>query len=140
MLPEIAELEYTSSITNEDLPKTGKSFLFDFETGDFVLKDGKLIPVDGVDALRIWIEKVLRTEKLRFEIYSEEYGVSLEDLIVGQNLPIKYIESEIKREVTEALLKNELITSVTDWQIKRKDSSLQISFTVNNSFTQEVSI
>ena len=40
-----------------------KSYLFDFENGDFVVRDGKLIECDGIDAIKVWIEKIPRTEK-----------------------------------------------------------------------------
>ena len=40
-----------------------KSYLFDFTTGDFVVRDGKLIECDGIESIKVWIEKILRTEK-----------------------------------------------------------------------------
>ena len=40
-----------------------KTYLFDFDKGDFVIRDGKLVECDGVDAIKVWIEKILRTEK-----------------------------------------------------------------------------
>ena len=40
-----------------------KSYLFDFTTGDFALRDGKLIECDGIESIKVWIEKILRTEK-----------------------------------------------------------------------------
>lgn len=46
-----------------------KSYLFDFTTGDFALRDGKLIECDGIESIKVWIEKILRTEKGRYPIY-----------------------------------------------------------------------
>lgn len=40
-----------------------KSYLFDFGSGDFVVRDGKLVECDGIDAIKVWTEKILRTEK-----------------------------------------------------------------------------
>ena len=55
-----------------------KSYLFDFDRGDFVVRDGKLIECDGIDAIKVWIEKILRTEKGRYPIYDNtEYGCHL---------------------------------------------------------------
>ena len=46
-----------------DISSGTKSYLFDFTTGDFVVRDGKLIECDGIESIKVWIEKILRTEK-----------------------------------------------------------------------------
>ena len=52
-------------LTRVETPaQTGtRSYLFDFNKGDFVVRDGKLVECDGMDALKVWIEKILKTEK-----------------------------------------------------------------------------
>lgn len=147
MLPEIAQLQINIT-DNNDLPYIGKSFLFDFENGDFILRDGRLVEVSDTEALKVWIEKILRTEKYRYKVYEredkKEYGVVLEDLIVGNNFPYSFVEAELKREITEALTKNPLIQFLSDWKIEKENPLLKISFKVNlkdkTSFTQEVSL
>lgn len=137
MLPEIADLEFENDeLVEEDVPTIGKSFLFDFKKGDFVLKDGKLVILEGIEALKMWIVKVIRTEKFRFRIYEntgfeddEQYGVMLEDLI-GSNFDREFIEAEIEREVTEALLLHEYIISVDEWQFERNSKKMTVSFAV----------
>lgn len=137
MLPSIAELEFENEeLAEEDVPTIGKSFLFDFKKGDFVLKDGKLVVLEGIEALKMWIIKVIRTEKFRFRIYEntefendEQYGVMLEDLI-GSNFDREFIEAEIEREVTEALLLHEYIISVDEWQFERNSKKMTVSFAV----------
>lgn len=147
MLPEIAQLQINRT-DNNDLPYIGKSFLFDFENGDFILRDGRLVEVSGIEALKVWIEKILRTEKYRYEVYEredkKEYGVVLEDLIVGNSFSYSFIEAELKREITEALTKNPLIQSLSNWNIQKENPLVKISFKVNlkdeSSFIQEVSL
>lgn len=137
MLPSIADLEFENDeLAEEDVPTIGKSFLFDFKKGDFVLKDGKLVVLEGIEALKMWIIKVIRTEKFRFRIYEntgfeddEQYGVMLEDLI-GSNFDREFIEAEIEREVTEALLLHEYIISVDEWQFERNSKKMTVSFAV----------
>lgn len=136
MLPSIADLEFENDELLEDEPTIGKSFLFDFKTGDFVMKDGKLVILEGIEALKMWIVKVIRTEKFRFRIYEntgfeddEQYGVMLEDLI-GSNFDREFIEAEIEREVTEALLLHEYIISVDEWQFERNSKKMAVSFAV----------
>lgn len=143
----IPSLETNNTNNQETTQKMGKSFLFDFKTGDFVIRDGKLVEIEDIEALKIWIEKILRTEKFKFKIYKKEdknqYGITIQDLIAGYNYPKEFIESEIKREVTEALLKNVLIESLEDWTIEKSNPVLNISFRVvlkdGNSFDKEVS-
>lgn len=49
------------TINNETQILSGtKSYLFDFTTGDFALRDGKIIECDGIESIKVWIEKILR--------------------------------------------------------------------------------
>ena len=43
---------------------------FDFETGDFLIKDGKVQTVSGYVALKQWIQKMLKTEQNKYKIYN----------------------------------------------------------------------
>lgn len=148
MLPKITDIEIQNNIESDDETlHIGKSFLFDFEKGDFVVKDGKLVTIDGIEAIKMWITKVLKTEKGRFKIYEQEnkeleYGINIEDLIIGQNYPQSFIEAELKREITTALTKHSSIDNLSDFNIERNNSFLKINFKVNlksgESFEKEV--
>ena len=108
-----------------------KSYLFDFTTGDFVVRDGKLIECDGIDAIKVWIEKILRTEKGRYPIYDNtEYGCHLEDLIIGNSYTAEFIEAELKREIEDALKQNSRITSVTNFKISRNKNAITVTLEV----------
>ncbi|WP_342510595.1 DUF2634 domain-containing protein [Sporosarcina sp. FSL K6-1522] len=142
MLPKITELEFDIEQLPEDLPPIGKSFLYDFNQGDFVLKDGKLVELHGIESLKMWIEKTMRTERYRFRIYDNtEYGIILEELI-GMNLPRAFIEAEIEREVTESLTSSLYIDSLESWSFERDGKWMRIFFRVNspmyNTFDMEV--
>jgi hypothetical protein len=144
MLPEIISI-YDLPIAPdapEEQPTIKPSFLFDFEKGDFVLQNGKLVKVYGVDALKIWIEKNVRTELDKHKVYEGQvYGVRLWDLI-GQNLPQPFVESEIERELNDSLLQHSAIDSLTEFNFTREKSKLLVSFSVNlvdgTTFEQEV--
>lgn len=146
ILPSLIPSLETNSTNNQETTQMGKSFLFDFKTGDFVIRDGKLVKIEDIEALKIWIEKILRTEKFKFKVYEKEdkneYGITIQDLITGYNYQKEFIESEIKREVTEALLKNALIDSLEDWSIEKENPILKIGFKVvlkdGNIFSEEV--
>ncbi|MBQ7574390.1 MAG: DUF2634 domain-containing protein [Clostridia bacterium] len=127
MFPETNDIAFTSSADSFGT----KSYLFDFNTGDFVVRDGKLIECDGIDAVKVWIEKILRTEKGRFHIYDNtEYGAHLEDLIIGNSYTVAFIESELKREIEDAILQIPQIRSVSNIKITRGINSLTVELEV----------
>lgn len=113
----------------------GKSFLFDFKKGDFVLRDGKPVEVEGIESIKIWIEKILRTEKFKFKIYEtgeeNEYGVTIKDLLFRQKYPHSFVLTELRREVSEALSKHPEIKDIENFNIKHEGTSVIISFKVN---------
>ena len=63
MLPQIVDLEFNTEEIIKDLPPIGKSFLYDFKKGDFVMKNGKMVVIHGIEVLKQWILKVLKTER-----------------------------------------------------------------------------
>lgn len=143
-LPEITELEFSEVEFEEELPPIGKTFLYDFDKGDFVMKGGKLVELSELDSLKMWIMKVMKSESFRFRIYDDTvYGTSIESLI-GSSLPRAYIESEIEREVNESLLLSPYINRLEGWEFQRDGKWMRIKFTVispmYNTFDMEVSI
>ncbi|WP_413362217.1 DUF2634 domain-containing protein [Lysinibacillus sp. 3P01SB] len=133
MFPENVQeyLEEEEVILMDTAPTyNGKAFLYDFKKGDFILENGKLVQVEGLEALKIWIEKLLRTEKFRFKIYEDvEYCVTIEDLIGGV-WPPGFVEAELRREITEAAITNPYIEDLIEWKFERDSSYLHIYFTV----------
>ena len=121
----------TKALTS-DISGGKKSFLFDFIKGEFVIRDGRPAVCSGQDALKVWIEKILHTEKDRFAIYLEtEYGCRLEDLIVGSNYPVAFIEAELKREIEEALMQNKQITEISGFSLNRSANLLTVRMEVH---------
>ena len=120
------------TLDNESNTSSGtKSYMFDFENGDFVVRDGKLIECDGIESIKVWIEKILQTEKGRYPIYDNtEYGCHLEDLIIGNSYTAEFIEAELKREIEDALKQNHRITSVTNFNITRNTNAITVTLEV----------
>lgn len=139
MFPEYAPL---LQVDTQDVETSlGKSFYFNFEIGDFIIKDGKLQKVEGIEALKIWIQKILKTEKFKFKIYetgeTNEYGVTLLEL-VNSGHPKIFIQAEIQREVTEALIRNPEILGVSNFNFTRDKRMLVVSFNVNSIYGDSV--
>ena len=87
---------------------------------------------DGYDAVKQSIYKILNTERYQHLIYSWNYGVELSDLI-GQ--PTSYVCSEVQRRITEALLQDDRIESVTDFEFDiNKKHEVVCTFVVHTIF------
>ncbi len=88
--------------------------------------------VDGVDAMKQVILKILLTERFSYLIYSWNYGIEL-NAVVGKSYQV--FSSEIKRVITEALLADSRITAVTDFKVEQIDKrSARVSFTADTVF------
>lgn len=132
MFPTL-DIDKIISEENQSLRKPGgKTYKYDFKKGDFVIKDGRLVEVEGKEAIKVWIEKILRTEKFKFKVYTEnnkdDYGLTIKKLILGKKIPFFFLQSELKREITEALLKHPDIDNIANFKISQNVTTLTISF------------
>ena len=120
--------------TTDGVTDTGIDFVFDYETGQHILKNAVLGECSQLETAQQYIQNVLRTWVNKFKVYTleetEAFGLSIYEYIGKRNLPMGYLNSEMKREVTEQLLKHPLIAAVSDWKGKREKQGLDISFTV----------
>lgn len=87
--------------------------------------------VDQRAAIQQAVFIILHTERFKHMIYSEHFGIELERLI-GTN-PM-YVKSELARRITEALLQDDRITSVEDFQFIFNDNSVLVTFTVMTEY------
>ncbi len=86
---------------------------------------------DNLEAVRQAVYLILNTERYDCLIYSWNYGVELKELI-GQ--PREYAYSEIKRCITEALLQDDRITAVDDFEFETAEKTVHVRFTVYTIF------
>lgn len=108
-----------------------KTFDFDFKSGEFRMKNGNPVVLSGIDALKLWIQKCIRTQLNRYSIYKgRQYGANIEDLVIGKSYNFDFAESELRREIETALLQNEDIQSMSSFSVKRTGSTLNISLTL----------
>lgn len=92
--------------------------------------------IDGVEAIRQYIYKVLSIERVSYLIYGtpdgENYGVELERFI-GKSY--SFVRSDIERTISDALLQDERIFGVSDFNIGNPiGDTLTVSFTVSTLF------
>lgn len=107
-----------------------KEYLWDFDKNDFVLSNGKPVIVEGIEALKIWILKALRTQRYRYLAYTWNYGQEFEDLI-GQKYGPEVLKSEAQRYLNDTLLINPHIKSISNVSVVFDGSKLSIDFTVS---------
>lgn len=83
--------------------------------------------VDEQEAMKQAIFRILNTERYQFIIYPWYYGIETIDLY-GE--PVTYVCPELERRITEALLIDTRIISVTDFEF-----DLEVKGVVHTMFT-----
>jgi hypothetical protein len=87
--------------------------------------------VDGLEALRQAVFMLLQVERSAYEIFSDDYGVDLTELI-GKSKA--YVIPEIERLLREALLLDERILAVEDFVFQAESSSVSVSFVIKSIY------
>ena len=78
------------------------------------------------------IYKILLTERYQYVMYSWNYGIETLDLY-GE--PVAYVCPELERRISEALLWDDRIKSVTDFEFNiSKKGVVHVSFTAHTIF------
>jgi len=86
--------------------------------------------VDGIEAMKQAIYKILFTERYRYVIYDWNYGIELEDLM-GRS--ISYVIPEVKKRIVDALLADRRIDSVYDFAFRYTKTTLLVTFTAKTT-------
>ncbi|MBQ9837943.1 MAG: DUF2634 domain-containing protein [Oscillospiraceae bacterium] len=87
---------------------------------------------DGLEAMKQAIFKILSTERYQYIMYSWNYGIETLDLY-GE--PVSYVCPELERRISEALLWDERITSVTDFEFNiSKKRVVHVTFIAHTIF------
>lgn len=82
---------------------------------------------DDLDSIIQAIYLILSTERYQFIIYSWDYGIELLDLI---GKPMPYVISELPRRIKEALIQDDRITDVVDFEFEKNGKVLHTTFKV----------
>jgi|HigsolmetaGSP11D_1036233.scaffolds.fasta_scaffold01462_8 hypothetical protein len=131
MIPAGGSID-SQNIDTVELPS--RTWRLDFERGRVTGM------IEGLEAVRQAVFKILQTERFRYLIYDADYGVELASL-VGRD-PV-FVQSELRRRIAEALTQDDRIDSVTDFQIDITGDTATVRFTVVStfgSFQQEVTV
>ena len=108
----------------------GRSFSFDFNTRRFNVMAGKVKETTQEEAIKQWIELLLRTAVNRYKVYEGTgFGTNISKLVGYKSLR-GFIESEIKREISENIMMNRAIEGIEDFETSLEGDMLQVSFTL----------
>lgn len=134
MFPEsdltLEAIETLSSVSTT----LGKVFLFDFDTRQYVLVNGKPVEATYEQAIKQWISFLLTTELSTYKIHEDTgFGLSLKQFIGRRDIDKSIIESEVERQIEEKLIMHPEISSIEDVAITRDGSKATVSFKVVTS-------
>lgn len=135
MFPTDINLENTiqtaESEQAEISSRIGRSFLFNFETGQHKVVDGAVVECDELAAIRQWLQLMVNTALDKFQVYKDTgFGTSAEKFIGRRTLPQGFIASELEREIKESCLLCPAIDRAGNFKITRSTRGMQIAFTV----------
>ena len=134
ILPKIDFIDYSKQDITNSKNSNGKTFLIDFQKKKLLKSNGKLIKTDDERAIRMWIEKVLLTEKYKWNIYKNngpnQYGMKYKAMLLSQRFPTPVLYSEFERELTETMKKNKQIIEIRNIDIKLEKHTLKTKFEV----------
>lgn len=86
---------------------------------------------EDLEELRQTIFCILNTERYRYPVYSWNYGVELTDLF---GKPMDYVMSELQRRIREALLQDDRIIAVDNFEFEYAGGILLTGFTVHTIY------
>lgn len=98
--------------------------------------------VDGIQAIKQAIYKIINTERYSYLIYSWNYGIELESLIGKDPL---FVSAELQRVFKESLTQDDRILSLSGFSINQnEEGEFAVSFIVNtiegNIFIEGVTV
>ena len=76
----------------------GRGLVFDWAAGRYRMENGGPVECTGAEAVKAWIEQVIRTRVAKYPVHPTDYGCSALELI-GQKIPKGYALSEIRAEL-----------------------------------------
>ena len=87
---------------------------------------------DDLTAMKQAVYKILNTERYKYIIYSWNYGIEFMDLY-GE--PVTFVVPELQRRIEEALLQDDRITSVDEFNFDTSQrGEVKTTFTVHTIF------
>ncbi|MGY3725026.1 Protein of unknown function [Granulicatella balaenopterae] len=84
--------------------------------------------IDGIEALKQSIERMLTTERYQYSIYDHRYGIEFSELIGGD---ADFARLDIERRVKECLFEDDRIENIYNFYAQIIDDNMLIRFDVD---------
>lgn len=110
----------------------GKTWEFDFGTGQFIKEGGRVATVTGKAAFAQWCMNVLHTERLTAAVYSDQIGVEFEP-IVRSSEGAEIASLTIQSAVEEALAVHDRFDSISRFVMKVVSDIVYIDMTIKTT-------
>jgi hypothetical protein len=123
----VVSISYNAQLAGYNLTQDSKGILNLSMSADVSGMDRISGYIDDIDAVIQTIYLILSIERYEFIIYSWDYGVELVDLF---GKPMPYVISELPRRIKEALIQDDRILDVVDFEFERNGKRLHTTFNV----------
>lgn len=137
---EVTTQDVESIESAESTRDIGKVFQFDFDNNKYVVENGKLVQISKIEAVKQFIRWTLKTQIRKFKIYDADYGIDRDTFIGQKTLPTGFINSELKRQIDEQLVKHPYITRIENFSHTRASNNLFIEFDVITTLNETLNI
>lgn len=135
-LEEEEALEIEEEITSTVI---GRTPVFDFDKGCYVIKDGKIVECTQEEAIRQWVGFLIKTPAEKYEVYADsEFGTYIHNLIGWKDS--SYVASEILRELEEKCVDNRAIAGIDNFTYVKENGLLHIEFAIITKNDEEVEV
>jgi len=123
---------------NEIVTETSKTYAIKNIKDNFRIKSN----VDEIEAVKQTIYLTLSIERYDYIMFSWDYGIELSELFGREK---EYVIPELSRRITEALIQDDRINSVDNFNFKVEKNIYTVSFEVSTIYgsiniTKEVSL
>lgn len=125
--------------TYTGLPETAvmAGFKFDWKENRFVMAAGTPEEVTGTEAVKAWLELVIRTRWGRYAIYPADFGAPVQELM-GRKYPKGFDLSELRRQLSETAKYLPAIREISDVTYDGETIQCTVLLETETGETQEV--
>lgn len=123
-----SEVEFEDILDEENKDaelETMETFRIDFKRGIITSEI-----IDQVEAIKQFVYIALKTERFLFPIYSQDYGSEIREVIQDRNSTEELRLSEVERMIEEALIFDERIEAVENYEFTVDGDRYYASFDV----------
>ena len=114
----------------------GWDYEFDFDAKRFVMRGEDVATVTDEDTLAQWAMNALSTERFTALVYSDQFGVEMEDLVREGTAAYGLLEERVR----EALQVHDRIHDIRDFSAYQQGTTVVLRFVIETNNGTDVSV